>query len=137
MRPPLLVLVLVLLTLATTTGDDALYQQGVKALKDRKADEAIHLLQAAVDADPRCVDCRWELGWAYYLKARWPQVVEQWREVKRLDPRHPEVDRHLPGAEALLDAEQRAARAASSAPASTSRPATETRLRLRDRKSVV
>ena len=107
---------LTILVVSASTDQD--YALGVQALKARQADVAIEHLQRAAQADQRCVDCRWELGWAYYLKADWTRVVLNWREVKALDPHHPEVDKHLPAAEAYLKAEQVAARSASSAPAS-------------------
>ncbi len=124
---------LVALTLATEKPTATPFEAGVAALKAKQADRAIELLSKAAAADPRCVDCRWELGWAHYLKADWARVVELWEEVKRLNPRHPEVDRHLPAARAYLKAERAAASAASSAPATIEEPAAKPGRRVRIR----
>lgn len=117
---------------AAAPATDALFRDGVAALKDKRVDDARRHLSACTGLDPQRIDCHWELGWAHYLAGDWARVVEEWRTVKRLQPRHPEVDRHLATAEANLAALQQLEQRRAQAPASLprSRP-TAGRLRIR------
>jgi len=83
-------LTLVVAVLCAAAPADDHFAKGVKALKAKNAAEAADQLEKCVQAAPERADCRWELGWAYYLDARWADVVQQWQEVKRLQPTHPE-----------------------------------------------
>ena len=123
---------LALVSAASTPASDALYRDGVAALKDKRTDDAKKNLSACIGLDPQRVDCHWELGWVYYLESDWPRVVEEWRAVKRLQPAHPQVDKHLAAAEANLAAIEKGKQSRAQAPASLpqSQPLTGT-LRIR------
>ncbi len=105
------------------------FEKGVKALKDKDAAAAVAELSACVKAAPTRVDCRWELGWAYYLDGKWSSVVEQWEEVKKLDPKHAELEANLATARERAGSEAKTA-AASDAPPKAP-PAAAGTLRLR------
>jgi len=55
-------------------------------LKDKLVDPAITSFENCLQQEPNHPDCRWELGWAYWLKNDWDQVVAQWEEVAEHDP---------------------------------------------------
>ena len=124
-----------LLLLSLAFAQDAAqthYEAGVAALKSKDAETAASRLEACVEAAPERIDCRWELGWAYWLESDWQGVVTQWEEVKRLDPGHGVVDRHLPTARGNLKVQQMVAASAAEAPATLQREIPEgTTLRLR------
>jgi hypothetical protein len=104
---------------ATSPADaDAHYSRGVEALKAKDTATAISELSACVQAVPSRVDCRWELGWAYYIDSRWSDALAQWTEVKSLQPDHPDVE------SALAQARGQAALQAklSQAPQASTRP---------------
>jgi tetratricopeptide (TPR) repeat protein len=123
------------LALAQDAGGDAAqthYEAGVASLGAKEAEAARRSLEACVELAPERVDCRWELGWAYWLLSDWQGVVRQWEEVKRLDPSHGVVDRHLGTARGNLQVQRMVAASASSAPATVRSEVPEgTTLRLR------
>jgi hypothetical protein len=80
---------------ASPADADAHYSRGVEALKAQDFRTAITELSACAEAVPSRVDCRWELGWAYSVEARWSEALAQWTEVKKLQPDHPEVEAAL------------------------------------------
>ena len=96
---------------------DADYAAGVAALKAKDAVAAEAALTRCVEVAPTRVDCRWELGWAYYLERRWDDVVRTWEEVLRLDPNHPEARHYLETARAQAKLAQELRAEAESAPA--------------------
>ena len=53
----------------------SLLEQGQQAIRQQKGSEAAKLLKACVAAAPAdsalLIDCRWELGWAYWVLQRW------------------------------------------------------------------
>ncbi len=102
---------LLLLTLATPpSATDALYAQGIQALKSRKAAKAITALKACVEAEPARADCRWELGWAYSVENRWTEALEQWTEVRKLKPEQSDLESALTQARAQAALQEKLAR---------------------------
>ena len=95
---------------------EASYRAGIAALADKDGKRAQAALERCVEQAPARVDRRWELGWAYMLLRRWDRVVSTWEEVKRRDPSHPEVDRHLNKARAQLALAQQLAKSEAAAP---------------------
>jgi len=59
---------------------------GRQFLTDKLADPAITSLEQCLEDEPNNADCHWELGWAYWLKGDWGNVVKTWENVRRLDP---------------------------------------------------
>ncbi len=110
---------------------DTHYAEGVEALKAKNADAAESALRKCVTADEKRADCRWELGWALYLKGDWAGVVEQWSEVKRLQPDHPQVDERLSEAKAQAELKAKLAQMSKEAPAVERKPRPDVSLRLR------
>jgi hypothetical protein len=75
-------LALVLLSSAFATP----YEEGVLALQGKRYGEAEKDFQACLQADPKNVDCHWELGWAHWMQNEWDAVVEHWDVVAKVDP---------------------------------------------------
>lgn len=95
---------------------EAHFQAGLAALKAKDAPTAVAELGACVAADPARVDCRWELGWAHWIRGDWAAVVAQWEEVKRLEPGHANVDDQLATARGHLQVQRIVEASAAKAP---------------------
>ncbi|MEZ4238913.1 MAG: CapA family protein [Myxococcota bacterium] len=117
---PILALLLSLPALADTP--DALLKAGMAAQRKGDADLAIAKYEACLQQDPGAVGCHWEIGWSYWTKSDWAQVVAHWEKVKALDPQHSEVDKHLPNARAQLAAAQAVQKALADAPKTVRAP---------------
>ena len=74
------------------------YELGVNALKQKKYSKAETYLKKCTADEPQNIPCHWELGWVYWMKSDWPKVVENWKIVQKLDPKHPEINTYLPQA---------------------------------------
>jgi poly-gamma-glutamate capsule biosynthesis protein CapA/YwtB (metallophosphatase superfamily) len=109
---------------------DALYAQGVEALKAKDANAAIASFSACTQAAPARVDCHWELGWAYSLVNRWSDSLTEWNQVQKLDPNHPDLEDALTQARGQSALQQKLA-AGSGKPAPRSKPPKDARLRIR------
>ena len=108
----------------SAAGDDA-YAAGVAALQAKDAARASAQLESCVSQAPERVDCRWELGWAYWLQGDWEAVVETWEAVQGLQPDHPELAAYLPQARGQLGLQEQLAAAAAEAPESLRAPPPE------------
>lgn len=112
-----------LTTLALAADTPAtLLAQGMAAQRSGDSALALTKYQACLTMDPANASCHWEIGWSYWTKNDWQQVVDHWRQVKALDPTRPDLAKHLPAAEAQLAAKTATQAALSSAPTSV-RPA--------------
>ena len=74
------------------------YEIGVEALKNKDYVRAETHLKNCTQANPQNVECHWELGWAYWMQGKWPQVVSSWKQVQELDPQHKDLATYLPQA---------------------------------------
>jgi hypothetical protein len=113
----------------TAAAGDEHFARGIEALKARDAVAAIAALSACVKAEPTRVDCRWELGWAYSLENKWIEALEQWLEVQKLKPDHPDLESALNQARAQAGLEQRLAQP--STPAPREAPPQDAKVRIR------
>ncbi len=100
-----------------TTSADAHFSRGVEALKAKDTPTAIAALSACAKAAPARVDCRWELGWAFYVESRWSEALEQWTEVQRLAPQHPGLEDALSQAQGQVRLQRKLAASSAEAPA--------------------
>jgi hypothetical protein len=126
-------LALLTLTLALAdTGapaEDPGLTAGRVALEAKRSDVAITHLVGCLNRDQAHEGCRWELGWAYWLKSDWQQVVNAWEQVPST---RPDRDSYLSQAKDNLKVEKMIAESAASAPASfASEAAAGTTLRIR------
>lgn len=71
------------------------YQTAFRALRAKRHDQAREKLQECLGLDPEHVGCHWEMGWVHWVDEDWPAVVNSWKEVQRLEPEYPELERWL------------------------------------------
>lgn len=99
---------------------------GLSALKAKKPDDAIAALATCAAELPAC---RWQLGWAYWLKRDWVHVVTTWES---LPPDYEQVSSQLPIARGQVKAVELAAELRRAAPATfVSAAPTNATIRLR------
>ncbi len=67
------------------------------------AEEAVSLYKAALAKDHRCEDAYWELGWSYQLLDQWSEAILAWDELRKINARYPELDKHYPIAKMRRD----------------------------------
>lgn len=90
---------------------------GVLALKEKRADDAITALTRCAGVDPVGVECRWQLGWAYWIRADWAGAVREWEAVAAVNPKYESVQSQLSAARGQLEVRRLAAIARDKAPA--------------------
>ncbi|MEK7706002.1 MAG: CapA family protein [Myxococcota bacterium] len=76
-----------------------LVEQGrniVVAKGDEGAAEALAFYREAYALDGTSVESLWEMGWAYQTLRQWDDALAVWREVEKLAPDHPELQKFLP-----------------------------------------
>lgn len=107
---------------ATTAGADVAavpvspdLDAGLAALKAKRADEAVAAFTRCLAADPALLECRWQLGWAYWIKNDWEGVVREWDTLARVAPTYESVATQLPAARGQLEVRRLASAARSSA----------------------
>lgn len=67
-------------------------EDGVRALREGRLDDAVELLTAASVAQPTDVEVWWELGWAAWGKGDPRAAAAAWEQVRALDPGHADLD---------------------------------------------
>jgi poly-gamma-glutamate capsule biosynthesis protein CapA/YwtB (metallophosphatase superfamily) len=107
---------LMLLLLAADPPPPPELDVGVAALKAKRPDEAIAALARCAESS---AECRWQLGWAYWQKRAWAQVVATW---EALDPSFPGLTANLSIARGQAEVARIAARAREAAPLTLPRP---------------
>ncbi|WP_309889921.1 CapA family protein [Archangium sp.] len=112
-------------------GADALFAQGVEALKVKDANAAIAAFSACTRAAPSRVDCHWELGWAYSLVNRWSDSLTEWNQVQKLDPHHADLEDALTQARGQSALQRKLASASSGKATPRSAPPKNARVRIR------
>jgi len=115
----MLILALLTLVLADTgtPAEDPGLIAGQQALENKDPDAAIAHLVQCLNRDQTHEDCRWELGWAYWLKSDWQQVVNAWEQVPKS---RKDRDTYLAQAKDNLKVQKMLAQSAQTAPESFS-----------------
>jgi hypothetical protein len=80
------------------TASFAASDEGARALREGRVDDAIVALTRAVAAEPGDADAWWELGWAAWAKDDPAAAAEAWGHVEQLQPDHPDLTTWLPAA---------------------------------------
>ncbi len=107
-------------------------EEGLAALREKRADDAIAAFDRCLAAAPATLECRWQLGWAHWVKGDWEAVVREWEALAAVAPTYESVATQLPAARGQLDVRILAASARSAAAvtyASTAPPDASVRLR--------
>ncbi|MDH4274720.1 MAG: beta-propeller fold lactonase family protein [Gammaproteobacteria bacterium] len=63
---------------------EEMFQRGLELQQANKTDEAIASYLAALQQDPHHAPTHYELGWSYWAKEDWANVVKQWSQVADL-----------------------------------------------------
>ncbi len=66
--------------------EERLLQTGKQAIVNKESTKAISVLRECTEVNDRSSPCWWELGWAYWLREDWNNVVQCWERVAKLDP---------------------------------------------------
>ncbi|MFN0317475.1 MAG: hypothetical protein ACKVQA_20825 [Burkholderiales bacterium] len=77
---------------------------GMELQKDGNSDDALKTYQACLSLEPACVDCMYEMGWAYWKLGEWKEVIKIWEQALHLEPGHAEIPQYLPSAKHNLAA---------------------------------
>lgn len=82
---------------ASTATDSALasLKQGKKFQKQRKTQAAINAYQKALTLDPSLAQAHYELGWSYWVQAKWGKVIHHWQAAKKLGFKQVQLDQQL------------------------------------------
>ena len=63
------------------------YETGRSLLGEKNSTAAIQAFEQCIaetaKTDPVSMDCHWEMGWAYWLKNDWSNVIKHWEIVKK------------------------------------------------------
>lgn len=98
-----------------SSGPD--YDRGVLALVAKDSGRAIDAFQACLAAWPEDDACAWQIGWAYWTRNDWKQVVAAWEPIEKRNPTYESLQKDLATARAQLTTLATAAASRSSAPA--------------------
>lgn len=103
-------------TVTVKPAPDPDLEAGIAALQAKDADAAVAALSQCVARDPGAHECRWQLGWAYWLRTDWARVVDTWEPLARLSPPYESVAAQLSVARGQLEVQRLAATAKANAP---------------------
>lgn len=96
-----LVLMLALLSLHApqawpqTPAAEAAYNEGLALQKDRRTEAAIEAYRRALKLDPDYALAHYEIGWSYWVLAKWDKVVHHWQRARALKVNRPDLPRYL------------------------------------------
>lgn len=90
---------------------------GLAALKAKSSPAAVTAFTRCLAVDPTLLECRWQLGWAYWVAADWESVVREWEAVAAVSPGYETVATQLLTARGQLAVVRMAATARAAAPA--------------------
>jgi hypothetical protein len=71
-----------------------LLEQGRRAQRAGKADEALERYSDALTKDPTCAAALWEAGWSHQSKGDLDAAVTAWDKLRKLSPDYPQLDTH-------------------------------------------
>jgi hypothetical protein len=103
---------------AAASPGQADLDRGLAALKSKQTDDAIAAFDHCLTAEPGLLECRWQLGWAYWVRNDWDSVVREWSALAAVNPTYESVATQLPAARGQQEVRRLAAAARASAPAS-------------------
>lgn len=91
------------LLLALSAAVAGPYDDGVKALREGRFEEARAFLEQAAEADDHKTDALWELGWAHWTLEDYKGAMGAWERVKAIEPDRDELAHWLSAAKARVD----------------------------------
>ncbi len=115
----------------TAAPGEADRDAGLVALKALDLDDAIAAFERCLVANPTLLECRWQLGWAHWVRSDWGAVVREWQALAIAAPRYPGVQLYLSTARGQLDVRRMTDRARAPAQAYVSTAPVGATVRLR------
>ncbi|MDH4120990.1 MAG: CapA family protein [Deltaproteobacteria bacterium] len=73
---------------------ERLFRQGTENTVKGRLEEAEHDLTQAAILDPTNGRIHWELGWVFWKKQDWAQVVAHWEKTRALSPQQKDLDKY-------------------------------------------
>jgi len=61
--------------------------RGLEALERKDGPTAVAAFEECVKERPKNPDCKWELGWAFYLNQQYEEALAEWKKVAKLQPK--------------------------------------------------
>ena len=80
---------------APVPGAQESYRRGVALQRERRTLEAIAAYEEALKLDPFHARAHWEIGWSYWVLAKWAEVVRHWEIAAELNLDEPELEEYL------------------------------------------
>ncbi len=77
--------------------------KGFSLQKDSNTDEALVEYKSCLAIEPKCVSCLYEMGWSFWKKGLWREVIGTWQEVLKIDPEHVKATQFLETAKQNLE----------------------------------
>src|SRR4051794_17946951 len=62
--------------------------KGFNLQKDDNTDGALAQYNACLLKEPKCVSCLYEIGWSYWKKGEWQEVIKTWQTALKIEPDH-------------------------------------------------
>ncbi|MFT6145002.1 MAG: DNA-binding beta-propeller fold protein YncE [Myxococcota bacterium] len=83
-----------LLALATAFAQDQCatpeasfdYTEGFRSQRGNDTENALASYTRCLEKDPDCVACQYEIGWSYWTRSEWDQVIGAWERTLVLQP---------------------------------------------------
>lgn len=113
----MLILLSSLALAAPPSAGNADLEAGLAALTEKRSADAVASLARCVATDPSLLECRWQLGWAYWIAGDWPSVVREWEALAALDATYESIESQLPAARGQLEVRRLATASREKAPA--------------------
>jgi len=87
---------------ATETAED-FFAAGLAAQKEKRNEEALRAYQKALGLRPGFGEAHYEIGWTYWVREDWKNVVHHWQQAKKLGVNKPDFDSYLQTAQQNLE----------------------------------
>ena len=74
------------------------YSEGFRSQRANDTENALASYSRCLEKDPNCVACQYEIGWSYWTRSEWDQVIAAWERTLELDPGNTSASTWLPKA---------------------------------------
>ncbi len=74
------------------------YKTAYKLVHAGESTASLEHFDSCLQLDPKCLECHYEVGWAYWTLAQWDNVIASWEKVLELDPDNKAVTSWMPQA---------------------------------------
>ena len=64
------------------------FSEGFRGQRAGDTENALASYSRCLEKDPSCVACQYEIGWSYWTRSEWDQVITAWERTLELQPGH-------------------------------------------------